>query len=77
MRDNLYFIAILPNLIIREQILGITLATRDLNLELFTKIWPQFKNKNFKSKFLVNSIFLLKHNGKYWDIFKEFNFSPF
>jgi len=55
----------------------LTLATRDLTIELFAKIWPQFKNKDYKSKFLVDSIFLLKHNGKYWNIFKEFNFSSF
>jgi len=53
----------------------LTLATRDLNIESFSKIWPQFKNKNIKYKFLVNSIYLLKHNGKYWDIFKKFTFS--
>ncbi len=52
----------------------LTIATRDLSKEMFHKIWLDFKERKFENSFKVNSIFLLKHNGKHWDIFKEFLF---
>lgn len=52
-----------------------TVATRDLNKESFYKAWPEFKKRELKRKFQVNSIFLLKHNGKFWDIFQKFTFN--
>lgn len=51
-----------------------TLATRDLEPDYFYKAWAEFKDRGFEADFWVKSIFLLKHNGKYWDIFKEFPF---
>lgn len=52
----------------------LTIATRDLSIENFHKAWPEFEKRNFKSTFTAKSISLLKHNGKSWDIFKEFLF---
>ncbi len=52
----------------------ITVATRDLTKEAFREAWPEFQNEEFKGTFEVHSIFLLKHNGKNWDILKEFPF---
>ena len=52
----------------------ITVATRDLTKTAFSQVWPEIRNEEFKATFTAGSIFLLKHNGKYWDIFKEFNF---
>jgi len=52
----------------------ITLATRDLSRDSFGNAWPKFENRNFAGSFTVNSIFLLKHNGRNWDIFSEFTF---
>jgi 2'-5' RNA ligase len=52
----------------------ITVATRDLTKEAFREAWPEFQNEEFRGTFEVNSLFLLKHNGKYWDILKEFPF---
>ncbi|MEN8125009.1 MAG: 2'-5' RNA ligase family protein [Bacteroidota bacterium] len=52
----------------------LTLATRDLSKEMFNKAWIEYKQKKFINLFEVKSIFLLKHNGKNWDIFKEFLF---
>ena len=51
-----------------------TLATRDLEKSLFYKAWEEFKNRTFTAGFKVKSLFLLKHNGKYWDIYREFPF---
>ena len=51
-----------------------TIATRDLTDKAFLKAWPEFEQRKFKASFTVKNLFLLKHNGKYWDIFKEFLF---
>ncbi len=52
----------------------ITIATRDLSKEMFKLAWPQFENREFDGTFETKSIFLLKHNGRNWDIFMEFTF---
>ncbi len=52
----------------------ITLATRDLSRDSFGQAWPLFENRKFTGSFAVNSIFLMKHNGRNWDIFREFTF---
>ena len=52
----------------------ITVATRDLTKEAFREAWLEFQNEEFRGTFEVNSLFLLKHNGKNWDILKEFPF---
>ena len=51
-----------------------TIATRDLSTQNFNKAWGEFKNREFEASFLCKSLFLLKHNGKFWDIFQEFDF---
>jgi 2'-5' RNA ligase len=53
----------------------ITLATRDLEAQQFYKAWPEYKTRKFNAEFNVKSIYLLKHNGKFWDIYKEFGFN--
>ncbi len=50
----------------------ITVAYRDIPPEAFPVIWDEYKNKKFKRSFLVDHFSLLKHNGKQWQIFKEF-----
>ncbi len=52
-----------------------TIATRDLSSEKFKIAWNEFKNKAFEGSFLCKSLFLLKHNGKHWDIYREFHFN--
>ncbi len=49
-----------------------TIATRDLKKAFFYEAWDEFKNRAFVDTFRTNSITLLKHNGKDWDIYKEF-----
>ncbi len=55
----------------------ITIAIRDLSKEMFYKAWSDFKDRKFDNSFEVKSLFLLKHNGKNWDIFKEFPFDGY
>lgn len=52
----------------------ITVATRDLTKEAFRMAWPEFQDEEFRGTFNVRSLFLLKHNGKDWDILEEFPF---
>jgi 2'-5' RNA ligase len=52
----------------------ITIATRDLTPAVFNEAWPEIKYREFCASFNVHSIFLLKHNGRNWDIFEEFPF---
>jgi 2'-5' RNA ligase len=49
----------------------ITLAFRDLKKVEFYKAWEEFKNRKFDATFDVNSIALLKHDGKEWKEFKQ------
>jgi 2'-5' RNA ligase len=51
-----------------------TLAHRDLSASMFHKAWNEFKDHTFDATFEVQSLYLLKHNGKNWDVFKEFPF---
>lgn len=53
----------------------ITVAFRDLRKPLFHEAWKEFKQRQFKASFEVNSFWLLKHNGKSWEAYREFRFS--
>lgn len=53
----------------------ITIATRDLNKAAFHNAWSEFEGREFQTSFEINSLTLLKHNGKYWDVFHEFPFN--
>jgi 2'-5' RNA ligase len=52
----------------------ITLAFRDLKKQIFPKAWEEVKEKSIAGSFQVNNIALLKHNGKTWEVLKEFSF---
>lgn len=52
----------------------ITLATRDLSRDSFGQAWPLFEHRKYTGSFTVNSLFLLKHNGRNWEILREFTF---
>lgn len=53
-----------------------TLAFRDLKKPMFEKAWEEFQKRKFSARFDVESIVLLKHNGKIWEVLKEFLFDP-
>ena len=53
----------------------ITVATRDLAKEAFSEAWTELQKEEFKASFDVRSVFLLKHNGRNWDILEEFPFA--
>lgn len=51
----------------------LTLAFRDLKKKYFERAWAEVKEKSFEASFIVNAITLLKHNGKRWEVFKNFD----
>ena len=51
-----------------------TVAFRDLKKELFTLAWDEFESKQYAPSFEVNTITLLKHDGKEWKQLKQFDF---
>ena len=51
-----------------------TIATRDLEEPAFKRAWAEFKDRPFREVFEASSLFLLKHNGQSWGIFREFRF---
>jgi 2'-5' RNA ligase len=50
----------------------LTLAFRDLKKPNFKLAWEEFSQKEFKAEFIADKVALLKHNGKIWQVFKEF-----
>lgn len=46
----------------------ITIATRDLSKRSFHEAWDIFKEKRYGATWIVNSISLLRHNQKNWDV---------
>jgi 2'-5' RNA ligase len=52
----------------------ITLAFRDLKKDKFEIAWQEFKGKKYTEKFDVNGITLLKHDGKVWIPYANFDF---
>ncbi len=51
-----------------------TLAFKDLKRNIFHKAWEEFKDKTIEFDFWAESIALLKHNGKYWEILEVLYF---
>ena len=52
----------------------LTLAFRDLSPDMFHKAWKKYRSLRFQQDFAVSSIFLLKHNSKFWEVYREFQF---
>jgi 2'-5' RNA ligase len=50
-----------------------TLAFRDLDKLEYKHAWEEFKTKEYKAEFVADKIALLRHDGKVWHIFKNFN----
>jgi 2'-5' RNA ligase len=50
----------------------LTLAFRDLKKPLFKQAWDEFSQREYKAEFIADKIALLKHNGKIWQVYKEF-----
>lgn len=53
----------------------LTVAFRDLKKDQFAEAWKEFENQPFNYEFEVSSFWLLKHDGKGWNAYQEFQFS--
>jgi len=51
-----------------------TVAFRDLKKAAFKRAWDEFESKELEYSFEARLMTLLKHNGKIWEVFKEFRF---
>lgn len=49
----------------------VTIATRDLKRTNFPKVWNEFEDHPYSAYFQAEDLYLLKHNGKTWDIFEK------
>lgn len=52
----------------------ITVATRDLQQKQFQTAWEEFRRRDFSASFTAHSMTMFRHNGKSWDILREFLF---
>lgn len=50
----------------------LTLAFRDLKKQQYHLAWSEFSSKEYKAEFMADKIAILKHNGKRWEVLKEF-----
>lgn len=53
----------------------ITIATKDLVKKNYKNAWKEFRKRDFSENFMATRLSLFRHNGKSWEIQKEFNFS--
>jgi 2'-5' RNA ligase len=53
----------------------ITIATRDLYKKSFSEAWSYFENKRFEEQWKADSVSLLRHNKKNWDVIHTSQFS--
>jgi 2'-5' RNA ligase len=51
----------------------LTIAFRDLRKSAYKDAWEEFKSKEYKAEFMADKLALLKHDGKTWQVYKEFN----
>jgi 2'-5' RNA ligase len=51
----------------------LTLAFRDLKKPNYKKAWDEFESREYKAEFIADRIALLKHTGRVWQVYKEFN----
>jgi 2'-5' RNA ligase len=54
-----------------------TVAYRDLDEQKFAYAWPEYSNRKFEEKMLLESLWLLKHDGLCWIPYEEFKFKGF
>ncbi|NMM50189.1 2'-5' RNA ligase family protein [Marinigracilibium pacificum] len=54
----------------------ITIANRDLKKEDYSFVIDYFKKIQFERTYSQNNLSLLKHNGKFWDVYDTISFGP-
>jgi 2'-5' RNA ligase len=54
----------------------ITIAYRDVTPTIYDQIMEAYNKRHFQTHFTVDKFALLKHDGKKWNLFKEFESRP-
>lgn len=54
-----------------------TIAYRDLDKQKFEYAWPDYSQRKFEEKMMLESLWLLKHDGLCWVPYQEFAFKGF
>lgn len=52
----------------------ITVATRDLRQKEFHRAWEEFQIRDFSASFTAHSLTIFRHNGKNWNMMRDFSF---
>lgn len=51
----------------------LTLAFRDLKKTSYKEAWEEFGTKEYKAEFIADKLSLLRHDGKRWNVFRDFD----
>ena len=54
----------------------LTVGFRDLSPTAFRQAWPEFEQRPFEAEFVAQTLTLLHHDGKMWQVFSEFPLKP-
>jgi 2'-5' RNA ligase len=52
----------------------VSVPHRDLKPAMFKEAWLQFKERKIEFSFTIDGIYLLKHNDRFWEVYKKFEF---
>lgn len=52
----------------------LTVAFKDLRRKVFPNAWAHFSQLLYERVFQVDALALLQHNGRQWEVFREFSF---
>lgn len=50
----------------------LTIAFKDLTEKNFQRAWEVYQNKSFSASFVVDEVYLLKHDSKQWQVIHSF-----
>jgi 2'-5' RNA ligase len=53
----------------------ITIAYRDLSIEMFKQAWEEYKYKSFHASFRADAVYLLQHDSRKWNIISTHHLS--
>ena len=53
-----------------------TVGFKDLKPYYFYRAWDFFSEQSYERQYEVDAIYLLKHNGREWEVMKRFGFEP-
>ncbi|WP_035985197.1 2'-5' RNA ligase family protein [Leptolyngbya sp. KIOST-1] len=54
----------------------LTVGFRDLSPAAFRQAWAEFESRPFEAEFLTQTLTLLRHDGRVWEIFSGFPLQP-